>query len=143
MKLFDAKTATNSHTSSLAQVVCAEFFNRGYFAEHLKKVCAIHKERRDVMMSCIDKYFPEGTKKVFPDGGLFTWVELPGGLDTEELLKEANEQKVHYIAGAGFFVEGGGKGGNCMRISFGNVTPEKIEIGMKRLGELFCSKLGR
>lgn len=143
MKLFDAKTATNSHTSSLAQVVCAEFFNRGYFAEHLKEVCAIHKERRDVMMSCIDRYFPEGTKKVFPDGGLFTWVELPGGLDTEELLKEANEQNVHYIAGAGFFVEGGGKGSNCMRISFGNVTPEKIEIGMKRLGELFCSKLGR
>ena len=95
------------------------------------------------MMSCIDRYFPEGTKKVFPDGGLFTWVELPGGLDTEELLKEANEQNVHYIAGAGFFVEGGGKGSNCMRISFGNVTPEKIEIGMKRLGELFCSKLGR
>lgn len=141
MKLFDAKTATNSHTSSLGQVICAEFFNRGYFAEHLKRVCAIHKERRDVMMECIDKYFPKGTKKVFPDGGLFTWVELPEGLNTTELLKEANANKVHYIAGEGFFVEGNGKGSNCMRISFGNVTPEKIEEGMKRLGDLFCSKL--
>lgn len=141
MKLFDAKTATNSHTSSLAQVVCAEFFNRGYFAEHLKKVCAIHKERRDVMMDCIDKYFPKGTKKVFPDGGLFTWVELPEGMDASRLLEEANANKVHYIAGEGFFVEGGGKGKNCMRISFGNVTPEKIETGMKRLGEVFAKNM--
>ena len=92
------------------------------------------------MMACIEKYFPEGTKKVYPDGGLFTWVELPGKINTTELLKEANERKVHYIAGEGFFVEGNGKGQNCMRISFGNVTPEQIEIGMKRLGDLICSK---
>lgn len=140
IRLFDAKTATNSHTSTLAQVICAEFFRRGYYPEHLKKICAIHRERRDAMMACIEKYFPEGTKKVYPDGGLFTWVELPGKINTTELLKEANERKVHYIAGEGFFVEGNGKSQNCMRISFGNVTPEQIEIGMKRLGDLICSK---
>lgn len=140
IRLFDAKTATNSHTSTLAQVICAEFFRRGYYPEHLKKICAIHRERRDAMMACIEKYFPEGTKKVYSDGGLFTWVELPGKINTTELLKEANERKVHYIAGEGFFVEGNGKGQNCMRISFGNVTPEQIEIGMKRLGDLICSK---
>ena len=140
IRLFDAKTATNSHTSTLAQVICAEFFRRGYYPEHLKKICAIHRERRDAMMACIEKYFPEGTKKVYPDGGLFTWVELPGKINTTELLKEANERKVHYIAGEGFFVEGNGKGQNCMRISFGNVTPEQIVIGMKRLGDLICPK---
>ncbi len=141
MKLFDAKTATNSHTSTLSQVICAEFFNRGYFIQHLKKICEIHKQRRDVMIQCIDKYFPPQTKRVFPDGGLFTWVELPKSIDTSRLLKEANENKVHYIAGEGFFVEGKGKGKNCMRISFGNVTPEKIEIGIKRLGDLIKSKM--
>lgn len=76
-----------------------------------------------------------------PDGGLFTWVELPGGIDTGALLPEANANKLHYIAGAGFFVEGNGKGSNCMRISFGNVPPAKIELGMERLGALIRSKL--
>ena len=140
-RLFDAKTATNSHTSNLVQVVCAEYFNRGLFPEHLKKVCDIHRERRDVMMDCLAKYMPEGTKWVYPDGGLFTWVELPGGIDTGALLPEANANKLHYIAGAGFFVEGNGKGSNCMRVSFGNVTPEKIEKGIERLGALIKSKL--
>lgn len=140
-KLFYAKTATNSHTSTLAQVICAEFFNSGCYEKHLEKICSIHRERRDVMMECMEKYMPAGTKWVYPDGGLFTWVELPGDIDTTALLAEANTHKVAYVAGEGFFTEGGGKGKNCMRISFGNVNPEKIRIGMERLGNLIQSKL--
>lgn len=140
-RLFDAKTATNSHTSNFAQVVCAEFFNRGYFHENLKKLIAIHKERRDAMIAAIDKYLPEGTKRVFPDGGLFTWVELPGGINTTELLEKAADYHVAYIAGAGFFTDKDGKGSNAMRISFGNVSPEKINEGMRRLGELIKAEM--
>ena len=140
-KLIDAKSATNSHTSMLPQILCAEFFARGYYDEHLKKLCSIHRERRDAMMAALEKTMPEGTRWVFPDGGLFTWVELPGGIDTTELLKEAVGYKVAFIAGAGFYVGGTEEGKNCMRLSYGNVTPEKIEIGMKRLGDLICSKL--
>lgn len=140
-RLFDAKTATNSHTSNFGQVVCAEYFKRGLFPAHLEKICAIHRERRDAMMAALEKYMPEGTKWVHPDGGLFTWVELPGGIDTGKLLPEANAAGIHYIAGAGFFVEGGGAGSNAMRVSFGNVTPEKIEIAVQRLAELVKSKL--
>ena len=140
-KLIDAKSATNSHTSMLPQILCAEFFARGYYDQHLKKLCAVHKERRDVMMAALEKNMPEGARWVFPDGGLFSWVELPEHIDTTELLKEAADYKVAFIAGAGFFVGNTGEGKNCMRISFGNVTPEKIEEGMKRLGDLIKSKL--
>ena len=140
-KLVDAKSATNSHTSMLPQILCAEFFTRGYYDQHLKKLCAVHKERRDAMMASLEKNMPEGTRWVFPDGGLFSWVELPESIDTTELLKEAQKYKVAFIAGAGFFVGNTGEGKNCMRISFGNVTPEKIEEGMKRLGDLIKSKL--
>ncbi|MDD3705440.1 MAG: PLP-dependent aminotransferase family protein, partial [Clostridiaceae bacterium] len=88
-RLFDAKTATNSHTSMLPQVICAEFFKRGYYPAHHRMICDLYRERRDTMIECIDKYFPEGTKRTFPDGGLFTWAELPEGINTTELLAEA------------------------------------------------------
>jgi 2-aminoadipate transaminase len=143
-KLFDAKTATNSHTSMLPQIICAEFFKRGYYEPHHKMICDLYRERRDVMIESIDKFFPEETKRTFPDGGLFTWAELPGGINTTELLAEAVADprvKVAYIAGESFFTEGGGKGNNCMRISFGGVAPERIRSGIERLGSLICSKL--
>jgi 2-aminoadipate transaminase len=144
-KLVNAKSATNSHTSMLPQIICAEFFNQGYFPSHLNLLCDVHRKRRDAMIESIDEYFPEGTMRTYPDGGLFTWVELPGGLNTTNLLIEATSNpnvKVAYIAGEGFFVEGSGKGNNCMRISFGSVPPEKINIGVERLGKLINLRLG-
>ncbi|BAK97347.1 aminotransferase [Oscillibacter valericigenes Sjm18-20] len=138
-----AKTASNSQTSMLPQIQCAEFFKRGYYEKHHKLICDLYRERRDVMMECLDKYFPEGTKHTRPDGGLFTWAELPGGLNTTELLKEAvsrKDVKVSYIAGEKFFTDGE-RITNCMRISFGAVPPDKIRIATERLGRMFCSKL--
>jgi 2-aminoadipate transaminase len=78
---------------------------------------------------------------VYPDGGLFTWVELPGQIDTTTLLGDAVAQKVAYMPGREFFVEGQPIRSNCMRISFGGVTPEKIHIGMDRLAKVINSKL--
>ena len=143
-KMTDAKSASNSHTSLLPQIICAEFFKRGYDPEHHKLLCDIHRERRDAMIESIDKFFPEGTKRTFPDGGLFTWVELPGGINTTELLKESTlnpDVKVSFVAGEGFFTEGNGKGSNCMRLSFGGNPADKIRIGIERLGNLIKSKL--
>lgn len=138
--LFDAKTATNSQTNGIAQVLCAEFFKRGYYEEHLQKVREIYRNRRDIMIECIDRYLPAGTKRIIPDGGIFVWVELPGDINTTELLKKATDFKVAFMAGSGFFTEGGGKGSNCMRMGFGNLTPEKIKIGMERLGKLIAEE---
>lgn len=136
--LFDAKTATNSHTGMIPQVLCAEFFKRGYYPAHHKMICDLYRERRDAMMESLDAYFPAGTKHTFPDGGLFTWAELPGGLNTTSLLPRAiSEYKVAYVAGEGFYTDGGGLGSNCMRISFGGVEPDRIREGVRRLGQLF------
>ena len=143
-KLLDAKSATNSHTSMLPQVLCAEFFKRGYYPAHHKQICDLYRIRRDTMIESIDLYFPEGTSRTFPDGGLFTWAELPGRIDTTELLAEATsnpEVKVAYVAGEGFFIEGDGRGKNCMRLSFGAVTPERIRIGAERLGKFLRSRM--
>ena len=141
-RLCDAKTATNSHSSMLPQILAAEFFKRGYWPSQLNLLRDIHIERRDAMMECIDKYFPAGTKRTFPDGGLFTWVELPGGLNATELLPEAiKEANVYYIIGEGFFSDGNGLGSNCIRLGFGGVTPDKIRIATEKLGKFFKSKL--
>lgn len=143
-KAADAKSATNSHTSVLPQMICAEFFNKGYYEDHLKKLCDVHRERRDAMLRAINQYFPEGTKHTTPDGGLFIWVELPYVINTTELLKESAsnpEIGVAYIAGEGFFTEGGGKGSNCMRLCFSAVPVDKINIGIERLGRLIKEKI--
>lgn len=140
-KIYEAKTGTNSHTNVVTQILCAEFFNRGLFEPHLKAIRDIHRERRDVMMECIKSMLPAEVKSVYPDGGLFTWVELPEHVDTTSMLEEAKQHKVAYMPGKEFFVEGQPIRNNCMRVSFGGVPPEKIRVGMERLSEVILSKL--
>lgn len=140
-KLYEAKMATNSHTNVVTQLLCAEFFNRGLFEPHLQRIRDIHRERRDVMMECIQSMLPGKVKSIYPDGGLFTWVELPGRVDTTAMLADAVAQKVAYMPGREFFVEGQPIRNNCMRVSFGGVTPEKIRVGMERLAGVIRAKL--
>ena len=112
-QLAAAKSATNSHTSMLPQILCAEFFKRGFYPAHHRKICDLYRRRRDVMLRCIDRYFPAGTKHSDPDGGLFTWVELPGGIDTTDLLRESTADpavNVAFLAGEGFFLRPGRPG---------------------------------
>ncbi len=140
-KLYEAKTATNSHTNIVTQILCAEFFNRGLFESHLKRIRDIHRERRDVMMDCIQRLLPEEVRCVYPDGGLFTWVELPDRIDTTAMLPEAIQEKVAYMPGREFFVEGQPIRNNCMRVSFGGVTPAKIQAGMERLARVIRARV--
>jgi 2-aminoadipate transaminase len=72
---------------------------------------------------------------------LFTWVELPEQIDTTTMLNEAMAQKVAYMPGKEFYVEGQPIRNNCMRISFGSVVPDRIYIGMDRLANVIRSKL--
>ena len=145
-RLVDVKSATNSHTSMLPQILCAEFFKRGYYPDHHKRICDLYRKRRDAMLRSIDRYFPAGAKHSNPDGGLFTWVELPGGIDTSALLVEAAADpavNVAFLAGEGFFSDRNGQGKNCMRMSFGSTPEDLIEEGVRRLGGLICSKLDK
>ena len=139
-KAYEAKVATNSHTNMVTQILCAEFFNQGLFEPHLKRICDIHRERRDMMIYCIKTMLPGDIKYVYPEGGLFTWVELAEEIDTTAMLNEAVRQKVAYMPGKEFFVEGQPIRDNCMRVSFGGVAPEKILVGMERLAKVICAK---
>ena len=143
-RLVDVKSATNSHTSMLPQILCAEFFKRGYYPAHHKRICDLYRTRRDAMLRSLDAYFPAGAKHSNPDGGLFTWVELPGGIDTTALLAESAADpavNVAFLAGEGFFSDRNGQGKNCMRMSFGSTPEDLIEEGVRRLGGLIRSKL--
>lgn len=134
--LKDAKSALNSHTSQLPQILCAEFFKRGYYPAHHKMICDLYRERRDTMVECLGKYFPEGTKFTYPDGGLFTWAQLPRRIEHDRTAGRSGQQKrcqgflcgrreVPFPMGAPIT--------NCMRISFGAVPPEKIRLATERL----------
>ena len=66
-----------------------------------------------------------------PDGGFYTWVKLPEGLDAKAMLPRAVTARVAYVPGSAFYFDD--RGTDHMRLSFCFPTPERIREGVRRL----------
>jgi 2-aminoadipate transaminase len=91
------------------------------------------------MMRAMKDYFPEGYVCNKPLGGMFAWVTLIEGIDTEVMFLEALKQKVAYVHGKAFCVDG--SGAHSMRLNFSYSSDEQIKEGMCRLGTVIAAKM--
>ena len=121
------------------QYMATEFLTSGALDANLVKTKAEYRRRRDLMVSLLEKYMPEGVKWTYPEGGLFLFLTLPEGIDTIEMYDEALSKGVAYVAGSFFFLDGSHR--NTMRLNFSFVAEEKMEPGMKLLGEIIKGRL--
>ena len=140
-KLVVAKQAADLHTSTFTQMIAYEVARGGFIDRHVPQIRDVYGHRRDVMLAAMDRYFPPEVDWTQPQGGLFLWGILPKYLDAADVLKTAVEHKVAFVPGEPFHPTGGGK--NTMRINFSYSTPENIEEGIYRLGQVLAERVGK
>jgi 2-aminoadipate transaminase len=121
------------------QYMATEFLTSGALDANLVKTKAEYRRRRDLMVSLLEKYMPEGVTWTYPEGGLFLFLTLPEGIDTIEMYDEALSKGVAYVAGSFFFLDGSHR--NTMRLNFSFIAEEKMEPGLKLLGEIIKGRL--
>lgn len=138
-KMIICKQALDLCTNTFTQFIVNDFMRSGSLDLHIMKICEMYKPKRDIMMKAMENYFPDGYVCNKPKGGMFAWVTLPEGIDTEIMFLDALKEKVAYVHGKAFSVDG--SGGRSMRLNFSYANSEKIEEGMKRLGEVIDKKL--
>ena len=139
-KLVQAKQGADLHTATFNQMVAYEVSRGGFLDRHVWMIRRVYGERRNIMLEAIEDFFPEGVRWTHPQGGLFLWGVLPEGMLSRQVLEKAIEQKVAFVPGDSFYARGGGE--NTMRINFSNATPEKIRIGIERLGSVIRQQMG-
>ena len=138
-KMIICKQALDLCTNTFTQFIVNDFMRSGSLDLHIMKVCEMYKPKRDIMMKAMENYFPDGYVCNKPKGGMFAWATLPEGIDTEIMFLDALKEKVAYVHGKAFSVDG--SGGRSMRLNFSYANSEKIEEGMKRLGAVIDKKL--
>ena len=138
-QIFVCKQALDLCPPVFDQYLATEFLTSGALDANLVKTKAEYRRRRDLMVSLLEKYMPAGVTWTYPEGGLFLFVTLPEGIDTIEMYDEALSKGVAYVAGSFFFLDGSHR--NTMRLNFSFVAEEKMEPGMKLLGEIIKGRL--
>ena len=135
------KQGTDLQCNTIAQMTIAEYLKRYDIDKHIGKIVAVYKRRRDIALECMERYFPDTVKFTRPEGGLFTWVELPEGISAREILERCLERKIAFVPGASFFPNGNKE--NTFRINYSNMPEDRIRKGLQTLGEVVKEYISR
>jgi DNA-binding transcriptional MocR family regulator len=119
----------------LPQATVHEFVSRGLLDGNVERVVALLRERRDAMLAALEAELPEGARWSRPQGGYFTWLDLPDGTDAGALLQTATERGVTFVKGSDFYPPGAG-GEASARLAFSFVSPADVTAGIALLGGL-------
>lgn len=132
-----AKQAADLHTSTIDQAAAARYLTSGRAEPALGRIRAAYAERRDAMLGALAEHMPAGSAWNRPDGGMFVWARLPEGRDATAALAQVLAHDVAYVPGAPFFA--GPADARAMRLSFTTYSPERIRVGLSRLGAAFAA----
>jgi 2-aminoadipate transaminase len=133
-QLVNAKQNTDQCAGALGQRLFEEYVRRGWIEEQLVQSRALYRRKSERMLAALERFMPPGTTWTRPQGGFFSWLTLPEGVDSADLAQRAVESGVGIVPGGLFFVDGGGA--DKVRLSFSMVDEERIDEGIELLASL-------
>ena len=113
----------------LAESIVWELCRSGALEDNIAFVKGALRERRDALVDALREHLPEADF-VVPGGGYFLWLTLNDDVDCEDLLAAALEERVAFISGSDFMLDGGR---SSLRLSFASVPAEQIGDGVERI----------
>lgn len=128
------KQGADLQTSTTTQMILSQFLDDNDLEAHIDKIIEVYGKRKNVMVDAMKKYFPEKVTYTNPEGGLFLWVTLPEGLNARDIAVKAIEKKVAFVPGGAFYPDSTEE--NHFRLNYSCMPEDKIEEGIKRLGEV-------
>lgn len=135
------KQVNDVHTPMMTQLMCVEFMKKYNIDKYIEKNRQLYGKKCDVMLEAMEKYFPKGKVEwTVPEGGIFLWCKCPGIEDITPIVDRCLEKKVAIVPGSNFAVDMKAPS-NMFRLNFSSATPEKLEEGIRRLGEVLCELL--
>lgn len=119
---------------SLTQAAVAHFLGIGRYEYHLKKLRKGLQTHHLRYVQGILEYFPEDTRMSDPQGGFVLWLELNKKINAFKLYQEAMKYQVSIAPGRIFSATD--QFNHYLRMGYGTPWDDKVERGIKILGEL-------
>lgn len=126
------KQVFDLNTNAFGQWLVNEILQHGLLDDHLATLRHCYKHKLALMLEAIATYWPEGIRVYQPKGGMHLWCRLPGDMRARTLLRESANEKVTFLIGEPFHVDGGGH--HYIRLSFASPEEAHITEGIRRLG---------
>jgi DNA-binding transcriptional MocR family regulator len=126
-------------TPVVLQKTVSDFLRNGGYDHHLRSIRRAYHQQLHIFSQAILRHFPGGTRLSRPEGGFVLWVEMPAGVDTLRLHREAIKRHINTAPGPLFSVKDRYR--NCLRMNCGVPWTNAIESAVRTLGELAKAQL--
>ncbi|MDH5751147.1 MAG: PLP-dependent aminotransferase family protein [Deltaproteobacteria bacterium] len=133
-KIKEKKFLANIGTGTLPQIGLASLLARGGVLRGIRRFADRMHGHMLQMRRDIQDLFPPGTRMSEPQGGLYLWVELPGGLDGEALFNRCLEQGISIMPGILFSPSGAYR--NHIRLTFSAEPPQVCRAALRKVASL-------
>lgn len=130
------KQASDLHSGNLPQYILHEFLTKHKVQDHLFVIRQQYEKQKEIMMNCLDHYFSSSVHYTRPEGGMFTWLTLPGKITARKLLEKALLKNIIFVPGDSFYVSSPDT--QTLRLNYSNVEETTMRKAMHTLGELFA-----
>ena len=140
-KYASAKECTDLQAGTLSQMVADAYLEDNDLDANIRRISALYKKRRDLMLSCLEEGLPAGASCTHPQGGLFLWVTLPERIDTTALMPVMTARKVAYLPGVSFFADRDVR--CCLRMNYSNATEDRMVRGVETMCRIFRDALAK
>jgi len=133
-KILQLKLNHTISSSTLPQAAIGHFLEHGRYEHHLRSLRKTLHTQCLRYVQAIKEYFPEGTRLSRPQGGFVLWLELDRNINTIDLFQLALKHHINISPGRMYTLQD--RYYNCLRLTFAQPWSEKVEKGIKKLGEL-------
>lgn len=130
---------TDAGSGALEQITVAEYA-AAHFDDHVDALTAVLSRKCDAICGALRDGFGDLASFEEPRGGIFVWVGLPDGVDTDRLVAPAAERGVEFNPGSAWCTDPG-HGASRMRLCFGHLRGEDISAGISALADVVKSSL--
>ena len=128
------KQASDLHSANLPQYILNEFFKQYDWKKYVQKITMQYQLQKNVMLNCLENYFPRSVEYTKPMGGMFTWLSLPQEITAKTLLQKALEQKIIFVPGDSFYASD--PDWQTLRLNYSNVPEASMHNAMCALAGL-------
>jgi len=128
-----AKQTIDLCTSSISQLIAAEYLQSGRYPETLRRARNEYALRMQILIDAVQEEAGTLMRAQKPRGGLFVWIALDEQLDPKILFDASVESGVVYVPGAAFYASN--PVARTMRLSFAAQNSAQIVEGVRRLGK--------
>jgi DNA-binding transcriptional MocR family regulator len=128
-RLLSLRRATDLCSPTLLQRTLALFLRNGGLKRHLRRVLPIYRERRNTLVTALQRNLPPSVQWHQPQGGFCAWLTMPSYHPFSDLEQALLRQGWAVAPGEVFLAEPAQQ--KSIRICYGNLTPDVITTGVE------------